>query len=230
LEQATKEELLTRFKKFLDDSEPVTDESISSCEEESEERDLYAIFVELAALRSEVRAESRLVKTALDQFREVFETLRGGHAALEGELARARAEAQRHERVALKPLLLDILDLRDRLIGALNSTNTTQRGWVDRLLSRAAKNEEPWKEGLRMTLRRLDQILLERRVTPIVTRGRILDPRLARVVATIEAAGQAEGTVIEETRAGFHWDDEVLRLAEVIACKNSSTGKELSDG
>jgi molecular chaperone GrpE len=229
LEQTTKEELLTRFKKFLDDSDLTTDETISSCEEESEERDLYAIFVELAALRSEVRAESRLVKTALDQFREVFDTLRGGHAALEGELSRARAESQSHKRAILKPLLLDILDLRDRLIGALNSTTTTQRSWADRLLWRAAKSDEPWKEGLRMTLRRLDKILLERRVTPIVTRGRILDPRLARVVATIEAPGQAEGTVIEETRTGFHWDDEVLRLSEVIACKNTSTDRGLSD-
>ena len=43
--------------------------------------DLYALFVEMAGLRSEVRTESRLVKEALDQFRGVFETLQTSHAA-----------------------------------------------------------------------------------------------------------------------------------------------------
>src|SRR5208283_4133810 len=35
--------------------------------------DLYSVFVEVAGLRSEVRTESRLVKEALDQFRDVFD-------------------------------------------------------------------------------------------------------------------------------------------------------------
>jgi len=70
-----------------------------------------------------------------------------------------------------------------------------------------------------MTLRRLDQLLHDRRVTPIDIVGRRFDPRLGRVVATRPAAGIDAGIVLEDVRAGFLWDDQPLRLAEVIVCK-----------
>ena len=83
------------------------------------EADLFSVFVELAALRNEVRTESRLVKEALDQFRGVFDTLQSSHATLEQELKRAQAEAHERGRALLRPLLLDLLDLRDRLAAGL---------------------------------------------------------------------------------------------------------------
>ena len=52
--------------------------------------------------------------------------------------------------------------------------------------------------------------------------GRPFDPRLARVVGTAPDRSVAEGTVIEEVRAGFLWDDQVLRTAEVIVSKGDN--------
>ena len=91
------------------------------------------MFVELAAVRNEVRTESRLVKEALDQFRGVFDTLQSSHATLEQELKRAQADARERGQALLRPLLLDLLDLRDRLAAGLQQPAAPpQRRWLDR--------------------------------------------------------------------------------------------------
>jgi len=123
---------------------------------------------------------------------------------------------------ALRPLLLDVIDLRDRLLAALASAAAARPGWAGRLLRRPASGGEAWQEGLRMTLRRLDQVLLDRRVAPMRLVGQPFDPRRARVVATAADSSAAEGTVLEEVRAGFLWDDLVLRTADVIVSKKAT--------
>ena len=63
-----KKTLLDQFRSYLDSFEaaPETTEA-----PDTETADLFTIFVELAAIRNEVRTESRLMKEALDQFRGV---------------------------------------------------------------------------------------------------------------------------------------------------------------
>ena len=73
-----------------------------------------------------------------------------------------------------------------------------------------------------MTLRRLDQVLQDRRVVATQLVGQPLDPRRARVVATSADSSVMEGTVLEEVRTGFLWDDQVLRTAEVIVSKGGA--------
>ncbi len=80
---------------------------------------------------------------------------------------------------------------------------------------------QPWQDGLRLTLERLDQVLLERRVVALRLEGQPLDPRLARVVATSADSSAPDGTVIEEVRTGFLWDDQVLQTADVVVSKSA---------
>ncbi len=213
-----KQALLSRFSAYLDmaedEPEPPDDPEGAT--------DLYSVFVEVAGLRSEVRTESRLVKEALDQFRGVFDMLRASQATVQQELDRARAEARDQEHAALRPLLLDVIDLRDRLGAALKLVATLRPRWFDRLLRRQASGGEAWQEGLRMTVRRLDQALLDRGVVATQLVGQPFDPRRARVVGLSPDASVAEGTVIEEVRTGFLWDDQVLRTAEVIVSKGGA--------
>ena len=86
---------------------------------DDEARDLFSVFVEIAAARNEVRAQSRIVKDALDQFRVVFETLQSSNAALDRELRQAHERAREQTRTVLRPLLIDIIDVRDRLAAGL---------------------------------------------------------------------------------------------------------------
>jgi molecular chaperone GrpE len=199
-----KQALLDQFSAWLDAAEP------AATAESDETADLYSIFVELAGMRSELRTESRLVKDALDQFRAVFETLQASQDTLRHELERARADSANATRAALRPLLLDVVDLRDRLLAAVKLAATPARpslvdSLVDSLLRRRPPDGTAWQDGLRMTLRRLDQVLADRQVVPLVLQGRPFDPHRARAVGTAPDAGVAEGIVLEEIRTGFLW-------------------------
>jgi molecular chaperone GrpE len=222
VEDSIKEALLSRFRAYLD----TAGDEVEPPDDTNETTDLYSVFVEMAALRTEVRTESRLVKEALDQFRGVFDLLQSSHSTVRQELDRARAEARDQTDAVLRPLLLDVIDLRDRLGAALKLAASVRPRWTHRLLRRDMSGGEAWQQGLRMTLRRLDQVLLDRRVTAIQLLGRPFDPHVARVVATLADTSVAEGTVIEELRTGFLWDGQMLRSAEVIVSKGGTVKGE----
>lgn len=211
MDATVKEALLDQFRCYLDS----IDEVPAPAESAAAESDLFTVFVELAAVRSEVRTEARLVKEALDQFRAVFATLQSSQATLEQELKRAQGDARERGRTLLRPLLLELLELRDRLVAGLRRPAPLAR-WLARWRQ---PEPEHWREGLGMMLRRLDRILAARRVLAIEVIGRPFDPRLARVVGTTRDATVGAGIVGEEVRAGFLWDDELLRAAEVIVNK-----------
>jgi molecular chaperone GrpE len=215
VDAAVKENLLDQFRCYLDSIEEAPEEP----EDAGAEVDLFSVFVELAAVRNEVRTESRLVKEALDQFRGVFATLQSSHATLEQELKRVQGEARERGRALLRPLLLELLDLRDRLAAGLQQPTAPPERWFDRWLGRRPAEPESWREGLGITLRRLDRILAERRVARIEMVGRRFDPRMGRVVGTAQDVSIGAGIVVEEVTAGFMWDEELLRAAEVIVNK-----------
>jgi molecular chaperone GrpE len=214
MEDALKDSLVEQFRNYLDgigEQPPIP--------AAGSEADLFTLFVELAALRTEVRTESRLVKEALDQVRDVFQALESSQRTMERELQHGREREREQGRALLRPLLLDLLDLRDRLIAGLPPTPVPRRRWHALWRRTFPAQAEPWREGQRMTLRRLEQMLHDRRVTPIEMLGRRFDPRLGRVVATRPAAGVDAGIVLEDVRTGFLWEDQPLRLAEVIVSK-----------
>jgi molecular chaperone GrpE len=231
MDLAIKETLLERLRAYLEqldaadapeaDVSPAADatEVVADLESDAvtdEARDLFSVFVEIAATRNEVRTQSRIVKDALDQFRAVFATLQSGNAALDRELKEAHVRAREQTRAVLRPLLLDLLDVRDRLAAGLAAAPP------QRAPTAAEPLRDPWREGLEMTLRRFDRVLADRRVTPIATIGRPFMPDVARVVGTRDDPFVAEGLVIAESRTGFEWEGEVLRVAEVIVAKRTS--------
>ena len=219
MDDSIKQALIDRFRGYLD----MAQDGEEPPDDPGETADLFSVLVEVAALRSEVRRESRLVKEALEQFRGVFDTLQASQATLQRELDRARTEMRDQAQSALRPLLLDVIDLRDRLVAALTlSAAAAGPRWRDRLWRRDRSGVAAWQEGLRMTLRRLNQILLDRRVVATQLAGSPFDPRLARAIGTVAGSAVAEGTVIEEVRAGFLWGDQVLRTAEVIVSKGDA--------
>jgi molecular chaperone GrpE len=224
VDAAVKETLLDQFRDYLDS----LDEVPQTVDAEGPETDLFTVFVELAAMRNEMRTESRLLKEALDEFRGVFGALQSSHATLEQELPRAHADSQERARALLRPLLVELLDLRDRLAAGLQPAAERSVRWLDRWRTRRPDQPESWREGLGITLRRLDRILADRRVVRIETIGRRFDPRVERVVGTSKDVSIGAGVVVEEVSAGFLWDDELLRAAEVIVNK-AGTDEEDSE-
>jgi molecular chaperone GrpE len=226
LDESNKRILLEQFATYLDG---VEQDGLPATPATAEETDLFSVFVELSGLRNEVRTQSRLVKEALDQFRGVFDTLQSSHTAMAQELNRSRAESRGQERALLKPLLLELIDIRDRLEAGLKPVGRPR--WYERWRFPAKRDAaEVWREGQRMTLRRLDRILADRRIVATETVGRPFDPRLATAVATIENPTFAEGTVVEELRPGFLWQEELLRPAEVVVAKRMAKRETPGNG
>ena len=217
MNESLKESLVEQFRAHLDTLDTDTDAGSGMMADADVDTgtDLYSLYVEMAALRSEVRTESRLVKDTLDLVRGVVER---------GEADRARlAEAER-EAALLRPLLIDLIEVRDRLAAGVSGQSpgtAAPSPWYRRMLRGPDTTADAWREGLRMTLNRFDRVLRERGVVPIDLAGKPFDPRLARAVGTVTDASLENGIVVQEVRSGFLWEGELLRPADVVVNKTS---------
>lgn len=212
----TKQQLIDEFCLFIEDL-PDLESAIQIGNEKT--IDLFTVCKELIALRTEVKQESRQFKGALESFKEVFNTLQQSHATLTQELAQRRqdqdAEIEKHKNAVLKPLLLDLIELRDRLeIGLTHHKTYKVHKWMP-IFKRIQTLFASMHEGQMMTLRRLDQLLSNYEVCALKTDQEPFDPHCMRVVAVEHHADLSDGIVVAEMRKGFRWKDEILRVAEV---------------
>lgn len=208
-----KEQLLEQFRAALD-TLPEAPEADAA----GRRTDLYSLFAELVALKNEVRLESRQVKTALDEFRAVFETLQASQTQLGGELDRARSAVPEQRRAALKPLLLELVELRDRFEAGLRVLNHYRPTLWVRLLGRRRRERDLLQavaQGQDISLRRLEQLLNAQQVVALPAEGQPLDPHTMRAAELDQRPDLANGVVTEELRRGYLWQGELLRLAEV---------------
>ncbi|MBU0500106.1 MAG: nucleotide exchange factor GrpE [Gammaproteobacteria bacterium] len=213
MDEASKQRLLARFSAYLDavvETEPSDD---------AESPDLFTLLAELAALKNEVKIESRQVKEALEQFREVFAVLGRANEQLTQELDRQRGQQRTETRAGERELLLELLELRDRLQSGLTHGIAYRPGFLARRSS-VERFVAGMNEGLAMNLRRLDETLSRRGICPIETLGRPFDPHTMRTLEVENHPQRASNEVIAEIRRGYRRDDELLRTAEVIVNKH----------
>jgi molecular chaperone GrpE len=132
------------------------------------------------------------------------------------------ADAERRGR---KESLDALLDIRERLLRGLEgigARDQLQPGLWDRVFSRrweqvqhALGVVQALEEGYRMSLGTLDDVLLRYQVQPINCQGQPFDPRRMNAVDVEETDQAAEGTVLFVYRAGYEWNGEVYRPAQV---------------
>jgi molecular chaperone GrpE len=207
----TKELLINRFRAYLEELPEAAEEPGV----EQRQTDLFSLFTELATLKNEVRLESRQVKTALDEFRAVFDILQSSHSQLNEALERLRAAQQAQRRTLLQPLLLELLELYERLEAGLQAVRSYRRSWLSWLCRREKALIEAIGTGQEISLRRLEQLLNSQNVTAIEVTGKPLDPHSMRAAEVDQRSDLDSGIVTEELRKGFTWEGELLRLAEV---------------
>ena len=222
MDAEVKERLMEEFRACLDDWDLVNDDPSESDDTDEPLVDLALLFSELSVLRNEVRVEARQFKTALDDMRSITELLGEQNRRLTRDLERAREKEGLSLRQTERLLLLDMLDVRDRIASALSVFTAYKPGFLSRLASAETRLAQGLGEGIELTLRRLDDVLAQRRVRPIEAVGGRLDPNTMRVVGVEYRAQSNLGEVLSEARKGFVRDDELLRLAEVIVNKRES--------
>lgn len=211
--EAAKQQLLERLAAHL--------EAADQPDLEMEAPDLFSLLAELAALKNEVRLETRQVKDALDQFRSVFDTLQQANDRLAGELERQRERQAAERQETDRGLLLELLDLRDRLEAGHHQVQRYRPGWLARR-GGAGELVAGIAEGLGMSLRRLDDILARRGVQPLETLGRPFDPATMHAAETDQRPDLPDAVVLQEVRPGFRHYDRLLRAAEVIVNKRET--------
>ncbi|WP_295885124.1 nucleotide exchange factor GrpE [uncultured Thiohalocapsa sp.] len=214
MEDAAKDALAARFRAYLD-LPPAPEVPASVSAEAPPAPDLFTLLAEVAALKNEVKLESRQVKGALDEFRGLFETLKSAHDRLADEQQRRRE----HERAAQarehRDLLLELLELRDRMqAGHASAAGHRPRGLFGRRRVRAFA--AAMADGQAMSLRRLDETLARRGVRPLAAVGQPFDPHRMHAAEVESDPARPAGEVIRELRPGFLLHGELLRLAEVV--------------
>lgn len=190
MDDSKKAELLTQFESYLQNVDEI---------ENTDTTDLFSLFTELAALRNEVKLESRQVKKAFDMFQENFDL----------------AESNNQHRELMRHLLLDFLEVYDRLDAAMLSLNQYKPSVWAWFCKREIALINSIKEGQAMTLRRFEQQLAKYKVLPIEVLNKTLDPHCMRAVEVDKQTTIDNGIVTGELRKGFMWENEILRLAEV---------------
>lgn len=212
----SKEALIAQFSEYLNRCE------IESCDEGRD--DAFSVLVELTALKSEVKHHSRHVKDALDEFKSIFTTVEESNRVLNAEVARyqKQGEAKKHDEIRV--FLLHLLEVHDNLEAVL-AAPLPQPGWS--LKAWFSRRERAWieanREGQAMIYRRFVGMLAKQNVVAFPTVGQVFDPHRMRVIETVQHQGVEDGVVVDESRKGFFWGDELLRLAEVSVNKSNGS-------
>jgi molecular chaperone GrpE len=213
--------------------------------------DLHTLWSAVTALSQEVKLQSRafrqmsdalaqLPATVAERIRQDFSSgwvpspeKEEGTAEEAPETAGEASFEQRRERQQIDLLI----DLRDRLERGLNSVQEASAafaagastGWWTRRLrrnrERQAQTEQvlaALEKGYTLTLDRLDQSLQDCHVSPIVCQGQTFDAHSMTAVEVEETDAVPEGTVVGVYRAGYEWEGEVYRPAQVKVAKAKS--------
>ena len=207
-----KDRLLAQFRSYLERVDTLADNA------PGDTPDLFSLLAELAALKNEVKLESKQVKQANEEFRNVFDTLRQSNERLAAELTRKQQEEQQTARMTERTLLLEVLELRDRLHAGHGHASDYQPNWLARL-AKADEYVMSITKGLEMNLRRVDELLARRDVYPIPSTGRSFDPKTMTAVEVVADRYRQQGEVVEEVRVGYVQGEELLRAAEVTVNK-----------
>ena len=103
---------------------------------------------------------------------------------------------------ANRELILGMLPILDNFGRALTAAEKTES--YDALI-----------DGVKLTLKQLNDFLTKNGVKPIESLGREFDPNLHEAVMRVEDSGQPENTVVDELQKGYTMNDRVLRPSMV---------------
>jgi molecular chaperone GrpE (heat shock protein) len=190
--------------------------------------DLYSMQSAVTALTQEVKLQSRSYKQLNDTLAPVAElgpkvdALMAGYSDVVAEL---RRDAESRARADILDALLDMRDRFARGLTSFRAATVRERSpnsWLARLFSRGGRIDESAQDaasalekGYTLSLDRLDEILGQFHVSEISCAGREFDPASMNAVDTEETDRVPQGTVLEVYRAGYEWNGEVYRIAQV---------------
>jgi molecular chaperone GrpE len=100
------------------------------------------------------------------------------------------------------PLVVDILEVRDNLLRALEAADKSPDSTV-------------LKEGVEMVVKQLDDFLKKHSVHQIPAEGELFDPNFHEAISQM-SSDQESGMVAHVVLTGFQMHDRVVRPSQVV--------------
>jgi len=201
-----KNKLIEQFQSYLEQSSV---ESVIA----NEQPDLHTLLIEIAGLKTEVKAESRQFKNTLDTLSSALETIQTENKHLAESMLELKQQQSKEERA----MLLELVEIYDRL----NTGTDILKNYrpVKSIFKSSRKQDikfiNSFHKGQVMSLGRFDQLFQRYQVSVIDCMGKAFDPTLMIAAETSNDQQIETGIVLEVLREGFLYKNEVLRLAEV---------------
>lgn len=155
---------------------------------------------QLDALRAEVARSKEQADRNWQQFLHAAADLEN----YKKQAARQREDAVQRARQSLLAVVLDVVDDLDRAL------EHSAPGEADKIVA-----------GIRLSHRRIVDLLASLGVRPMDTKGQMFDPRYHEAVDAVTHTdhGVEPGTIVEELRRGYFHNGDVLRHARVRVAK-----------
>ena len=213
-----KSAVLDSFAAWLDGlTEPEGDTGSVDTGEESEP-DLLSFYSELAALKQEIRLQtraahgaSRAAEAAVEGLREALHDQQRNLSRTAESLKAVIPAARREARTAVTMELLALREGIGHAVAGAEQRRLPALPWMGRarhLLAAGARDQRMIRDKLDDALRRLD-------ILPLAEKGVAFDARTMRAVSRTRGSGVAPGCVAEVLRQGYRCGDQILQAADV---------------
>jgi molecular chaperone GrpE len=121
---------------------------------------------------------------------------------------RMRRDFEDQLKFAAVPLVIDILQVRDNLLRALEAAGT-------------GSDSAGLSEGVAMVVKQLDDTLAKYQVREIPAAGELFDPNFHEAISQMQSEDVESGLVAVVAQTGFQMHERVIRPAQVVV----SSGK-----
>ncbi len=197
----------------------ITDMRYLNREPEEKTPDLYSLYSELCALRTEVKKNARRNHESLIRYDKTISEFgrKINRFSPDGTGTRGKNPEDILER---KKIYLPVVEIYERLIRLREnfSTNDRDSGFFSRL-RKPENGLKRSKEGLSILLDNFKSMLEKNNIKKIITVGKSFDPFLMTGIEVEENEIVESNTVIKEFSGGYMLGEHVLKLAEVSVAK-----------
>lgn len=129
------------------------------------------------------------------------------HAEFENTKKRLEREKYNHIRFANEDIIARLFPIMDNFDMAFAAMEK-------------AEDKGAMLEGIKLVQKEFHRVLEDSGVKKIETLGKQFDPNIHEAVMAVETEDIPDGEIIEEVRAGYTFNDRLLRAAQVRVAKN----------
>jgi molecular chaperone GrpE (heat shock protein) len=190
---------------------------------EQEAPDLYSFFETLCALRADVTKSSRRSHETFTRFGETLEDFQRMLRELSDRLAAERRERGRLEQEARKQFLAPCAQMLERLDRLGQKLAQPPRTNLFSARKRWAAAWASFEQGFHLLREHFAMLLRDAGIVTMETVSQRFDPSRMKAVAVEPNDQLPHNTVIEELAAGYLYNDEVLKFAEVKIAINQGS-------